>query len=131
MSKTADVKQLRSFGLLVGAIFLLLGVWPRMVHGIELRWWAIIVSVLLIFPALLFPKSLALPHKGWMALAEALGWVNTRVILGVIFYLLLTPIGVVRRMLGNDPMGRHFRPDLDSYRIPRQPRPGTHMNRQY
>ena len=41
------------------------------------------------------------------------------------------PIGIVRRWLGKDPMGRHLRPDLASYRINRQPRPASHLTKQY
>ena len=131
MKHSADNKQLRSFGLLVGGVFALIGVWPMVFRGMPPRPWALILAALLIAPALIFPRALTLPHRGWMALSEILGWVNTRIILGVIFYILLTPIGVIRRLLGKDPMGRQLRPELDSYRVLRKPRPGSHMTRQY
>ena len=66
-----------------------------------------------------------------MAAGHVLGWINTRIILGVIFYFIVTPIGIVRRWLGKDPMGRQLRPDLASYRINRQPRPASHLTKQY
>lgn len=52
------------------------------------------------------PKSLVVPNRLWMSLAEALGFVSTRVILGVVFFLFVTPIGLVRRLFGGDPLGR-------------------------
>jgi hypothetical protein len=131
MNDATEIKQLRSFGLIVGGIFAAIGLWPSLFHGMSYRSWSLVLAGLLILPALAFPKILALPHKGWMALSELLGWINTRIILGVIFFVLLTPIGIIRRLFGKDPMGRRLRPDLDTYRILRQPRPGSHMNRQY
>ncbi|MDQ1558600.1 MAG: hypothetical protein QOD32_1660 [Pyrinomonadaceae bacterium] len=52
------------------------------------------------------PKSLVVPNRLWMGLAEALGFVMTRVILGVVFFLVVTPIGLVRRLTGGDALGR-------------------------
>jgi hypothetical protein len=124
-------KQLRSFGFTVGGIFALIGLWPLVVHGEGPRWWALILAACLLVPAAVFPKSLTLPFKGWMALGHVLGWINTRIILGFIFYLIVTPTGVIRRWLGKDPMGRRLRPDADSYRVPRTPRPPSHLTKQY
>jgi hypothetical protein len=124
-------KQLRSFGFTVGGIFALIGCWPLILRGEELRWWALLIAACLLIPAVVFPRSLVWVHKGWMAIGHVLGWINTRIILGVVFYVIVTPIGIFRRWLGKDPMGRHLRPDLDSYRIIRKPRPASHLTRQY
>lgn len=124
-------KRLRSFGLTVGGIFAGIGAWPFVIHGGDPRWWAIVIGVCLVVPAVVFPTSLFWIHKGWMAVGHVMGWINTRIILGAVFYLVVTPIGIVRNMLGKDPMGRRIRPDLDSYRIVRKPRPGSHLTRQY
>jgi len=131
MQNDVTLKQLRSFGLTVGGIFGLIGIWPAVVHGIGVRWWAVIVAVCLIIPALLFPKILFWIHKGWMMLGHVLGWVNTRIILGLVFYVVITPVGIVRSWLGKDPMGRRLRADVDSYRVIRKPRPASHLRRQY
>jgi hypothetical protein len=53
--------------------------------------------------ALLSPRAALAIRAGWMALATALGWVNTRVLLGVIFFLLLTPLALVRRLVTSAP----------------------------
>ena len=124
-------KQLRSFGFTVGGIFALIGLWPLVIRAEDPRWWAMVVAGCLLVPAVVFPKSLTWVYKGWMALGHVLGWINTRIILGFIFYVIVTPIGIVRRWLGKDPMGRRLRPDLDSYRVTRTRRPASHLTRQY
>jgi Saxitoxin biosynthesis operon protein SxtJ len=124
-------KQLRSFGFTVGGIFALIGVWPLVIRSEDPRWWAVILAAALVLPAVVFPRSLVWVYRGWMALGHVLGWINTRIILGFIFYLVVTPIGIVRRWLGKDPMGRRLRPDVDSYRVPRVPRPPSHLTKQY
>ena len=124
-------KQLRSFGFTVGGIFAFIALWPLIVRGEDPRWWAMVVAGCLLVPAVVFPKSLTWVYKGWMALGHVLGWINTRIILGLVFYFVVTPIGIIRRLLGKDPMGKRLRPDLESYRVPRNPRPASHLRRQY
>lgn len=124
-------QQLRSFGFIVGGIFAAIALWPLVIRGDEPRWWAVAAAVLLIVPAVVYPRSLAWIYTGWMALGFVLGWINTRIILGFIFYFIVTPIGLFRRWLGKDPMGRRLRPDLDSYRVTRKPRAASHLKRQY
>jgi hypothetical protein len=89
------------------------------------------LAAFLLIPAIVFPKSLVWVHKGWMVLGHILGWINTRIILGSVFYMIVTPIGLFRRWLGKDPMGRQLRPDLKSYRILRNRRPASHLTKQY
>jgi hypothetical protein len=122
---------LRSFGLIVGGIFAGIGVWPVVVHSAEPRWWSLVIAGVLIFPAIVYPTLLFWPHKGWMFLGHVLGSINTRIILGLVFYAIVTPIGIIRRMLGKDPMGRQIRPELDTYRIIRDSRPASHLTKQY
>jgi hypothetical protein len=131
MSINPDKKQLRSFGLIVGGIFAGIGLWPLVIRFAEPRWWSLIVAGLLILPALAYPAVLFWPHKGWMLVGHVLGWINTRIILGLVFYVVVTPIGIIRRMLGKDPMGRRTDAKLETYRVIREPRPGSHLTKQY
>jgi Saxitoxin biosynthesis operon protein SxtJ len=131
MADQITAKQLRSFGFTVGGIFALIALWPAVIRAEEPRWWAVVVAACLLVPAAVFPKSLTWVYKGWMALGHVLGWINTRIILGFIFYFIVTPIGMVRGWLGKDPMGRRLRPDLDSYRVTRNSRPPSHLTKQY
>jgi hypothetical protein len=127
----SDKKQLRSFGLMVGGVFALIALWPVVIRGDGPRIWAAIPAVLLIVPALVWPNSLTRVHQGWMKLAEVLGWINTRIILGAVFYLVVTPIGAVRRLWGKDPMGTKSKVNVESYRVLRKPRSASHLKKQY
>ena len=103
----------RKFGVTMAAAFALLA---------ALRYWrrgfddiAILLGVIAaIFFALglVAPKSLGPVHRGWMRLAEALGWVNTRILLILIFYLVVTPLGLIMRLFRRDPLDMARR---DSY----------------
>jgi hypothetical protein len=66
-----------------------------------------------------------------MAAGEVLGWINTRVLLCLIFYGLVTPMGIIMRRLGRDPMRRSFEPGVETYRILKPSRSGAHMTRQF
>ncbi len=132
MKSKSDIKQLRSFGLMVGGVFAAMSLWPVLFRGDDPRLWTLVLASLLVIPALLLPRSLAPVYRGWMMVGHVLGWINTRIILGVIFYGLFTPIGLVRRfLLAKDSMRRKFEPEADTYRIVRQSRPSSHMKRQF
>jgi hypothetical protein len=124
-------KQLRSFGLLVGGIFAAIGVWPVAIRGAGPRLWAVVLAAALVLPALVVPGSLRPVYRVWMAAGQGLGWVNTRIMLGVIFYGLFTPLGCVMRLLGKDLLRLRFEPDADTYRVVRQARPADHVLRQF
>jgi len=126
-----DRAQLRNFGLIVGGIFGVIGLWPAIIRGGNVRTWMVGLAVVLILPALVAPRTLAPAHRAWMALGSALGWVNTRIILGLIFFGMITPMALVLRLARRDPMQRAFDPNATTYRVPRRPRPGAHMMRQF
>jgi hypothetical protein len=130
MQNNPETKQLRSFGLLVGGIFALVGFWP-ILFGRGVRLWAIIPAGILLVLGWLLPTSLRSVYKWWMLLGHALGWVNTRIILSVVFYGMFCPMGFIMRLRGKDPMRRRYEPEAKSYRVLSSPRPGSHMLRQF
>lgn len=97
----------REFGVIVGGVLVLLSVWWQYrgkfpgVSDITLA----IGCVLLLFAGL-FPRALYWPNKAWMGLAEVLSFVSTRIILGFVFFVIITPIGLIKRMSGWDPLHR-------------------------
>jgi hypothetical protein len=131
MGHQADRKELRSFGLIVGGVFAAIALWPTVIRGHGPRLWAVALALALIVPALVWPPSLRVVHRLWMGAAEILGWINTRLVLGLIFYLVITPMGMAMRRIARDPMRRGFEPGARTYRVVRRPRPGTHMLRQF
>jgi hypothetical protein len=115
----------------VGGIFALIGLWPFVFASGEVRWWAVTTAVCLMVPGAIFPRSLFWIYKGWTAVGHILGQINTTIILSLVFYAVVTPIGIIRRLMGKDPMGRRLRADLDSYRISKRPRLASDLTRQY
>ena len=124
-----SIAEMRKFGLVTGLIIVVL-------FGFVLRWfvtgsqghywpfnvellkptWPWVVAFALWIPALLFPAALRPVYKIWMKFSEALGYVNSRIILFIFFYLILMPFGLILRAFGFDPMHRKL-DDRSSYRV--------------
>jgi len=128
--KEVTPQQLRSFSWIVSGGFVVIGLAPLIRHH-PIRMWALGVALVLAVMGLIFPPALKPVYRVWMAFGEALGWVNTRIILTIVYYLLIVPIGLILRATGNDPMRLKIEPDAETYRIPRVKRPISHMQRQY
>jgi len=126
-----EIKQLRVFAAIVSAGFLLIGLAPMVLHGAGPRIWALAVAAWLTLQAVLYPRGLTGVYRAWMAVGAVLGWINTRIILSIGFFGLIFPLAVVMRLQGKDPMRRGFDPEAKSYRVPRTPRPSSHMKHPY
>jgi hypothetical protein len=118
--------RLRRFGLTVGIAFLALGallLWrPRGAWPVPGALGAVLLLLAGAAPVALRPIE-----RVWMKLALALGWVMTRVVLGVIFALVFTPAGLARRLFRRDPMELRFDRSAASYwhrRAPADEAPG-------
>ena len=131
MTQQTDTKELRTFGLMVGGIFSIIGLWPVLIRSESPRMWAISVGIVLVGLGVALPASLKHVHRIWMKIGHVLGWINTRILLGVIFYGLITPMGAVMRLLGKDSMHRVLAPEANTYRVIRPPRARLHMRNQF
>lgn len=131
MDVVVEKKELRNFGVIVGGVFSLIGVWPAIRYGEGMRLWAIVLGAVLIPLGLVMPATLAPLFKIWMKVGHVMGWINTRIILGVLYFGLITPMGLVMRLFGWDSMRRALSRDVESYRVVRQARPRSHMTRQF
>ena len=119
LSDLAPTKtELRKFGILVGmmvaAIFGLLLPW---LMDWSLPIWPWVVFGVMGLAGLFFPKVLAPVYSVWMRFALLLNRITTPILLGAVFFLLVTPIGLIMRLMGNDPMNRGFDADIKSYRV--------------
>lgn len=124
-------KDLRQFGFLVGGVFEMIGLWPLVFRGDSPRLWAMVLGILLIALGAVVPQSLKQVHKTWMKIGHVLGLINTRIILGIVYYLLITPMGLIMSLMGKDPMHRGLQQDATTYRIVRAARPRHHMKNQF
>ena len=107
--KTPGHQELRRFGLALGAALLALFEALPLLRHRPVHQWPWLAGGGLLALGLLAPRSLALVHHGWTRLGQALGWINLRIILTAIFFLLLMPIGLVRRLLGLSELDRASR----------------------
>ena len=116
--KPVDNKELRKFGLVVGGVFAFgFGlVLPWLFHRHFKIWPWIVGSPLFLF-GLVYPPALKIPHKIWTTLAEILGWINTRIILGILFYGIFTPLSWILKLMHRDPMERRLEKGETSYRV--------------
>jgi len=113
-----DRRGLREFGLVTGGIVAgLFGVFFPWV--LERAWplWPWIVFGVLGVWGLVAPLSMRPVYRAWMRVGLLLSKVMTPLIMGVVFFLVITPVALLMRLLGNDPMARKF-DATDSYRVP-------------
>ena len=122
MKDIISKKQLREFGLLIGFGFpIIIGWLLPSLFGHEFRAWTLWVGIPGLILGLSAPRLLHYPYKGWMALGHTLGWINSHIILGLVFVVVLQPIAYVMRLRGYDPLRRR-RKDEKTYREYRQNR---------
>lgn len=115
--------ELRKFGVTLGGLFLVFGgAIPYLRHGTIPTWPCAIATALLTMAAV-WPRGLEPVHRFWLKLGHVLGFVNTRIILGVFYAVVIIPVGLLRRALGYDRMNRKYDPNLASYRVDRKDQP--------
>jgi saxitoxin biosynthesis operon SxtJ-like protein len=122
LSRTHEVKASsnRSFGWVFTAFFLIVALWP-LVSGGRVRWWSLLLAAALALATVAAPNLLALPNRLWQRLGLLLNRIISPVALAILFYLVLTPMGALMRMLGKDTL-RLRRSESDaSYWIEREP----------
>jgi len=122
--------QLRNFALIFAGFFIIVGFYPLLRHTGP-RVWALGVAAVFALHGFLSPNLLRRPYAAWMAFGEALGLVTSTVVLTLAYFVLFAPAGILMRLLGKDPMQRRFEPRLETYRLPRQARPASHMEHQF
>jgi hypothetical protein len=122
MQDITSAQKLRKFGLTVGGAFLVFAAIRSYFHYGNFAIALFGVGSVLSTFGLMFPTALGPVEKAWMGLAHVLAYVNTRIILTVLFYLVFTPIGIIARMV-KDPLNRKLHDGSTTYWIRREPKP--------
>lgn len=124
-------QELRRFGLLLGALIaVFFGALPALVHD-HFHLWPWVTGAGLWAAAFCYPRGLRYVHAGWNRLGLVLGWINTRVVLTLVFIVGIVPAGIVMRLLGRDRLERRFEPGRESYRRSSRTRDPQGMERPY
>lgn len=122
----------RAFGLVIGAALAVIGLWP-LVTSNRPRGSALALGAVFVLIALARPHLLATLNGAWTRLGVAMHSIISPIVLGLVFYTTLTPIGLLLRMLGKDVIRLKFDRHLSTYWIPRVPPgpPPNTMRRQF
>lgn len=132
MATTIDTKKLRKFGLTVGGIFTVLAVLFVLRHKHHVPYYvSIVAGPTLLAGGLLWPRALAPVERGWSMLAHALGFINTRILLAFVFFVVLAPIALIMRVIGKDPLERRRDRSRPTYWRTREPAEPDRMTRPY
>ena len=127
-----DRKGLREFGLVTGGIFAgLFGLFFPWLLARPSPYWPWIIGAALALWALGAPATMRGFYRLWMRLAFLLNRVTTPVIMGLVFFVIITPIALIMRLSGRDPMARRIDRNIKSYRTPASKLPKAHMERPF
>ena len=96
-----NIENNKSFGILFFIVFLLIAIWPVLESG-SIRLWSILISLIFFILGIINSKILTPLKKGWIKLGEILGKVIAPIVMGFIYFIIITPIGILMRLLGKD-----------------------------
>jgi len=97
----------RSFGIVFFVVFLLIAIFP-LSNGDEIRIWSLIISSIFLILGALNSKILTPFNKLWFKLGIFLGKIVSPLVMGVIFFFVVTPTGLIMRILGKDPLNLKY-----------------------
>ena len=111
---TSSRREQRAFGLVMAAAIVVVTLVHWLIRG-DLATWPFYVSGAFFVLSLVAPAALKPVFVVWMKFAEVLNWIMTRLLLGIVFYLMITPTRVLMRIFSDDPLKRRFEPDAETY----------------
>ncbi len=114
--------QLRLFAAIQVAFFAIVAFFVyRHTQSATIPWIIVAVSAGIGAIGLAFPQVIRVVYVVWMAVIFPIGWVVSHILMALIFYLVFTPVGLIMRLLGRDPMRRRFDREAESYWVARKP----------
>ena len=116
----------RSFGVVFACVFLVIAAWP-LLHANAPRWWAAGVAIAFAIIAFAKPVLLAPLNSIWTKLGILLGKIVAPIALGVLFFVFITPLAFIMRLVGKDPLSLKRDREAQSYWVSREP-PGPPSN---
>jgi hypothetical protein len=129
--KELDRKGLREFALTTaGIVAALFGLFFPWLFERPIPRWPWVIAAVLAAWGLAAPRSLRPVYRGWMHFGLMLSKITTPIIMGIVFFLVITPMGLVRRMLGKDSLARRFE-TTGSYRVPSHKSPVRNLEKPF
>lgn len=127
-----DNKGLREFGLTTGAaVAILFGLFFPWVLGFAWPVWPWVLAAPLWSLAMVRPAWLRPVYRGWMRFGLLASRVMTPLVLGIVFFVMISPMALVKRLVGKDPMRRSLEPERETYRVPSVKNPPNKLERPF
>lgn len=104
----------RSFGLVFTAVFTIVGLFPLLGDG-QVRIWALAVAGLFLIISFVRPGLLAPLNLVWFRFGMLLGKIMTPIVMGLLYFVTITPIGLIMRATGKDPLRTRLEPEAETY----------------
>ena len=101
MQEKIKLPSNRNFGIVFSIVFLIIAIWPILNQN-EIRIWSIIISLIFLILGLINSKFLSPLNKAWFKFGLILGSVIAPIVMGVVFFLVVTPTGLIMKALGKD-----------------------------
>ena len=128
-SDKIKISSNRSFGLLFFVVFLIVSLWP-LTHEGSIRIWSVIISAVFLILGLINSRLLTPLNVLWFKLGMILGAIISPIVMGIVFFLVVTPIGLILRIMGKDLLNKKYDKKKKTYWIKRDTPIGT-MKRQF
>ena len=119
----------RSFGILFFLVFLIISLWP-LKNGNNLNFYFLTASIIFLILGVLNSKLLSPLNKAWIKFGEILGLIIAPIVMGLVYFVILTPVSLIVRLLGKDLLGLKFIKENETYWIKRK-KSLTSMNKQF
>ena len=104
MQEKIKLPSNRNFGIVFSIVFLIIAIWPILNQN-EIRIWSIIISLIFLILGLINSKFLSPLNKAWFKFGLILGSVIAPIVMGIIYFLVVTPTGLIMKALGKDLLG--------------------------
>ena len=128
-SDKIKISSNRSFGLLFFVVFLIVSLWP-LTHEGSIRIWSVIISAVFLILGLINSKLLTPLNLLWFKFGMILGAIVSPIVMGIVFFLVVTPTGFILRIMGKDLLNKKYDKEKETYWIKREASIGT-MKRQF
>ena len=125
--KYSNMGSNRSFGVVFSVVFLIISFWPLFTEG-TIRIWAIFIAILFLLISYFKPDILYPLNKIWFKFGLLLGSIVSPIVMGIVFFIIVTPIGIIMRIIGKDLLNKKINNSVKSYWIKREQVIGTMKN---
>ena len=126
MKKKKDTN--RSFGILFFIVFSIISIWPVLSGG-ELRLWSLILAIIFLIMGITKSRFLTPFNRAWIKFGELLGVIISPLIMGLVYFLVVLPIGILMRAFGKDLLSLKFNKNIKTYRNKKEAK--TNFDKQF